>query len=155
MADTWSNHLCQCLETFFVITKARRVGGGGSYWHLVGGDQGRCSVPHRAQDAPHPRVTQPQMSVMPRLRSYMSRLLRFSYALNFTFIFKIYLEIMWVCVQLLHKRITSLPFSDTVMWWITMIDFYTMNYLCFLTASIISFFVFFILLKYSRFTMLC
>ena len=40
-----------------------------SSWHLVGGDQGSCSTPHRAQHAPHLTVLQPQMSVVLRLRN--------------------------------------------------------------------------------------
>ena len=44
-------------------------GGRGSSWHLVGGDQGSCSTSHRAQDAPHQTVLQPQMSVVLRLRN--------------------------------------------------------------------------------------
>ena len=43
--------------------------GEGNPWHLAGGDQGSCSAPHRAWDAPNHRVTQPQRSVVLRLRS--------------------------------------------------------------------------------------
>ena len=43
--------------------------GEGNSWHLASGDQGSCSAPHRAQDAPHQTVLQPQVSVLLRLRN--------------------------------------------------------------------------------------
>ena len=44
------------------------TGGRGCSWHVVGGDQGSCSTPRRAQHVPHQRVLQPQMSVVLRWR---------------------------------------------------------------------------------------
>lgn len=56
------------LAMFADIFSWRDSGNRGSYWHLVGGDQGCCSTPYNEQDSPTAQSALAQMSVGVRLR---------------------------------------------------------------------------------------
>lgn len=60
-SSTSPGDISQYLEVFVVDVT------GGSYWHVVGRDQGRCYTCYNAQDGPPTKNYPAQMSVVPRL----------------------------------------------------------------------------------------
>lgn len=60
----------QYLETFLIFTTGMGKWEAERYWHLAGKSQGCCQTSYNAQDSHlQQKFIQPQMSILPRLRS--------------------------------------------------------------------------------------